>query len=229
MSAPEGVGRGDVDTDDLPHFDDAFLDAVRGQNSWLRLSDGTRTRLPVTRWLGTSGERDDAAFDRHVAGLCSGPTVDLGCGPGRLVTELADHGVCALGVDRSARAVDMTRRRGGIAMQRSIFDDLPAEGEWSHALLIDGNVGIGGDPFETVARAARLIHPGGTVVVELEAGVHGVWTGTVRVESRSVIGPWFPWARAGVGAARELSDRTGLRLGTAHVISGRHLLELHRP
>ncbi|GAA1881203.1 class I SAM-dependent methyltransferase [Williamsia serinedens] len=228
MSAPEGVGSDTDLADDGTHFDEAFLDALRGQNSWLRLADGTRTRLPVTRWMGTSGETDDAAFDRHVATLCSGPTVDLGCGPGRLVSELIDHGVCALGVDRSAHAVDMTRRRGGIALRRSIFDELPAEGQWDHALLIDGNVGIGGDPFATVARAARLVAPGGTVVVELESGLHGVWAGSVRVESRAVIGPWFPWARAGVGAAREIADQTGLEVGTAHVISGRHLLELHR-
>ena len=115
-----------------------------------------------------------------------------------------------------------------VALRRSIFDELPAEGQWDHALLIDGNVGIGGDPFATVERAARLVAPGGTVVVELEAGVHGVWSGSVRVESRAVIGPWFPWARAGVGAAREIADQTGLEVGTAHVISGRHLLELHR-
>ncbi|WP_150116359.1 class I SAM-dependent methyltransferase [Williamsia herbipolensis] len=243
MSVPDefspeaNVGRGAVDlSDEIPHFDDAFLDAVRGQNSWLRLADGTRTCLPVTRWLGTSGDHEDAAFDRHIARMCSGPTIDLGCGPGRLVSELIEHGVCALGVDRSARAIAMTRKRGGVALRRSIFERMPGEGGWHHALLIDGNVGIGGDPHEVVRRAADLVAPGGTVIVELESGVGSapgwngsVWSGAVRVESRNVAGPWFPWARVGVGAAREIAERAGLQMGTAHVISGRHLVELVRP
>ncbi len=228
MSVPDDL-QPDATAADHPHFDDAFVDALRGQNSWLRHADGTRARLPVTRWLGTSGNRDDAAFDRHVARMCSGPTIDLGCGPGRLVCELIANGVSALGVDRSERAVAMTRRRGGVALRRSIFERMPAEGRWHHALLIDGNIGIGGDPYETVGRAADIVSSGGSVVIELDAGVHNVWRGAVRVESRQVSGPWFAWARAGVGSTREIAERTGLQMGTAHVISGRHLVELLKP
>nr|WP_246122422.1 class I SAM-dependent methyltransferase [Actinoallomurus bryophytorum] len=40
---------------------------------------------------------------------CHGPTIDLGCGPGRLVQALTARGVRALGIDTSPWAVRQCR------------------------------------------------------------------------------------------------------------------------
>src|SRR5258707_10052834 len=69
--------------------------ALDGERCWLRHDDGRRDRLPVHSWLG--GRNADDRFDHAVVGLCDGPTIDLGCGPGRLVAQLVQRGVPALG------------------------------------------------------------------------------------------------------------------------------------
>jgi hypothetical protein len=77
--------------------------ALTGERCWIRHEDGSQHGLPVHRWLGR--RHSDRTFDQAVAGLCDGPTIDLGCGPGRLVANLIRRGVPALGVDQSATAV----------------------------------------------------------------------------------------------------------------------------
>ena len=71
--------------------------------------------------------------------------LDVGCGPGRIVAALTDHGRLALGIDIAEHAVALTRGRGTNALRRNVFDPLPGEGRWATVLLLDGNVGIGGD------------------------------------------------------------------------------------
>ena len=68
--------------------------ALGGERCWIRHEDGQIRVLPAHRWLGarcspdgTAGPPDalDEVFDEAVAQMCSGPTIELGCGPGRLV------------------------------------------------------------------------------------------------------------------------------------------------
>ncbi len=72
-------------------------------------------------------------------------------------------------MDVSPEAVDRTIRAGGAALCRSVFDPLPKEGEWGTVLLMDGNIGIGGDPAALLRRTAELAAPGGLLVVETAA------------------------------------------------------------
>ncbi|MBS2533279.1 SAM-dependent methyltransferase [Catenulispora sp. NF23] len=110
------------------------------------------------------------AVDKAVLDRCQGPTLDLGCGPGRLVAELAGRGVPALGVDVAPFALLLSRANGASALRRSVFDRLPGAGRWPHALLMDGNIGIGGDPGALLDRLRTLIRPGvGELIVETEA------------------------------------------------------------
>ena len=178
-----------------------YEEALGGERCWLRHDDGRRHRLPVHSWLGGHGA--DQCFDRAVVELCQGPTIDLGCGPGRLVTHLIQRGIPALGVDQSETAVRLARRSG------------------APVLLADGNVGLGGDPWRVLRRAAELISATGRCVVEFEAAVAGVRSSWVRLESSDNIGPWFRWASVGVDYAASLAREVGLAVIGIHPIGDR--------
>ncbi|MFZ0832826.1 MAG: class I SAM-dependent methyltransferase [Mycobacterium sp.] len=193
--------------------------ALAGERCWLRHDDGRRRRLPVHQWLGGHGA--DEAFDDAVVALCTGPTIDLGCGPGRLVARLVRRGIPALGVDQSATAVGLARRNGAPALHRDVFGPLPGTGRWQTVLLADGNVGLGGDPRRILARTAELLMPGGRCLAEFDPTTTGVMISWVRLESSDTIGPWFRWASVGVDVAGRLADQAGLSIKEIHQIGGR--------
>ncbi|MGA5309657.1 methyltransferase domain-containing protein [Micromonospora taraxaci] len=179
---------------------------------WLVHTDGRRDPLPVRRWHGPP----EPAIT-SIAARCSGPTIDLGCGPGRLTRALVQQGLVALGVDISAEAVRLTQGRGVVALRRDVFEPLPGEGRWAHALLVDGNVGIGGDPVRLLRRCGTLIAADGTLVVEVEPPGAGLWQGQAYVLSGTCDegarqGPTFRWARVGAEAVAGAAAAAGLRV-----------------
>ncbi|MET9226381.1 methyltransferase domain-containing protein [Lentzea sp. NPDC003310] len=163
--------------------------ALQGRPSWLDLSGTEARELSVARWHADAGGGDDVLLDS-----CTGPTLDVGCGPGRLVAALLARRVRALGVDVSPEAVRRTTERGGVAIRRDVFDLLPGEGRWQHVLLADGNIGIGGDPAALLRRVRQLLRPSGTVVVEVEPPGAGLSVGQARVRAAGTESHWFPWA-----------------------------------
>nr|WP_206322372.1 class I SAM-dependent methyltransferase [Streptomyces sp. HNM0575] len=171
---------------------------------FLRRSDGWLLPLEVERWCAGADEADMSVLRR-----CTGAVLDIGCGPGRLVAALAGLGVPALGVDTSPAAIARTRRAGGAALQRSVFEPLPGEGRWQSALLLDGNVGIGGTPSKLLARIRELIAPDGLLYVE---------AASAEVEERTEVrlddgmggqSPAFLWARLGSAALRARATGAG--------------------
>ena len=206
-----------------PTFD-VYEKALRGEAVWTRSADGDVGRLPARRWTSRSVD----SFEYSVLGLCSGPTLDLGCGPGRFVAWLAERGTPALGVDVSGAAVDLARNRGGIALCRDLFGQLPGSGRWHHVLLMDGNIGIGADPARLLNRVCELLRPSGTAIVEFDSPGVAIGVRAIRLETRTVRTPWFPWAHAGLDTAPDLAADAGLRLVCKHSESGRHLAVLQR-
>lgn len=198
--------------------------ALTGERCWIRRDDGSVHGLPVHEWLG--GHRSDVKFDQALLGLCSGPTLDLGCGPGRLVADLIRRGIPALGVDQSATAIALARRIGAPALRRDVFDPLPGTGRWSTVLLADGNVGLGGDPLRLLRRAGELLRAGGQCVAEFDADTSGIETRWVRLESGKTVGPWFPWASVGLDGARHLAEEVGLTMTAIRPIGKRVLATL---
>ncbi len=140
-----------------------FEEALRGADV---TAAGPHSRLlDVRRWQADADEVDRLVLDR-----CEGPVLDVGCGPGRLVAELSARGIPALGVDVSPGAVAQSAARGAAVLHRRVESRLPGEGRWGTVLLMDGNVGIGGDPDRLLRRCAALLRPGGLLLVEADVG-----------------------------------------------------------
>jgi SAM-dependent methyltransferase len=180
--------------------------------------------LPVHRWLADPAPEEEALLDRALA-----PVLDIGCGPGRLVLALARRGATSLGVDPSPGAAALCRERGAPVLERSVFDRIPGTGRWGTALLIDGNIGIGGDPMALVRRLSVLVRPGGRILVELEPP--GVPTGVrqARLSGGGTPGPWFPWARVGADGAARLAASAGCHLAELWEDRARWFARLDRP
>lgn len=171
----------------------------------LQAEDGSTWELPIPIW---SGEVDRA--DQQLLRRCQGPTLDVGCGPGRITAALSRRGLPALGVDVSALAVAMTRSRGGLAVRRDIFSLTLGERRWSHVLLADGNVGIGGDPVRLLWRCRDLVGAGGSVLLDLEPPGTGLRSSRVQLRHGGRASDWFPWAWLGVDAVATVAEAAGL-------------------
>ena len=172
----------------------------------LRSRSGPTRSLAADAWHAPATTSECSLIE-----ILDGPVLDLGCGPGRLVQAAAELGFVALGVDASPLAVAAARDRGLAVLLRSVFDPLPGEGRWGSVLLIDGNVGIGGDPTELLRRAATLVTPTGTVVVEVEPPGVTSSTGDARLERCGETSDWFPWAWVGADDIDLFASPVGLR------------------
>ncbi len=222
------------------HADDVepsalFAAALAGEE--VHAADGRHSyRLPAAAWVGDPDPVDEGMLDR-----CTGPVLDVGCGPGRMVTALIQRGHDALGIDIDRSAVRTTAARGGTALRRSVHHRLPGEGRWGTVLLADGNIGIGGDPRALLLRSAALLEPGGLVVVEAEPSLGGadpddphdaddldVRDAVVLRHADGRRSRPLPWARLGARPLARLAQRCGLELVEDWRSGGRVVLVLRK-
>jgi SAM-dependent methyltransferase len=190
----------------------------------VRLADGTLQPLPLDRWVGVAD-----ASDAAVLALAAGPVLDLGCGPGRHLAALQARGLAALGVDLSPVAVRLARRRGAAAIPGDVFGSVPHAGRWQTALLLDGNIGIGGAPEALLRRTRELLARGGSALVELDPpGVPTTRT-RIRIEAGGEVSEWFRWARVGVDGVEPLAAQAGLDVVEVVCAGDRWLGRLQRP
>ena len=167
--------------------------------------------------------------EHRVLARLQSPVLDVGCGPGRAIETLARRGAIALGVDPAPSAAALARSKGRAVLQRSVFDPLPGQGRWVTVLLLDGNIGIGGDPTRLLRRCAALLDPDGVVVVEVEPPGTGWRRCRARLEAGAEVGPWFPWAVVGCDAVDWLAAVTGMTVRTLEQIEdGRWVASLGR-
>ncbi len=179
--------------------------------------------IDATRWHQAANEADLSAVAR-----ASGPALDVGCGPGRIVAALRSAGVPALGIDISAAAVALARDRGAAALQADVFGGVPDAGSWSTALLIDGNIGIGGDPVALLTRLAELVDPSGRIVAEVERPGTPTHGRRARVCHDSHFTDWFEWARVSEVELRACAVVSGWYVADAWSVVDRWFVELHR-
>ncbi len=170
-----------------------------------RLRDGSARQVLLERWLDAADEVDVRALSQ-----LDGPVLDVGCGPGRHLHAMARRGVFGLGVDISPAAVELACGAGALAIVASIFDELPGVGNWRGALLLDGNIGIGGQPARLLRRIHGLLAGDGRILVELTApGTASIRT-QARLETPLGSSDWFPWAEVSVTDIAAVAAEAGL-------------------
>jgi SAM-dependent methyltransferase len=187
----------------------------------LRHPSGAPLAEDPGRWLAPL-----APADRRVLARARPPVLDVGCGPGRHVVALAEQRKIALGIDLTPPAVRIARRRGAPVLHRSVFAQIPGTGRWRTALLLDGNIGIGGDPIELLGRVTTLLAPHGRVLIEFAAPGSGAERTTARLELGAEAGPWFPWSRVPFDQAGDLAASSALTLDESWCDDGRWFASL---
>jgi len=176
------------------------------------------------RWLEAAASEDERLLDWAVE-----PVLDVGCGPGRHLVALTRRGVTCLGIDVTPSAVRLARSRGATVVQGSIFGPVPGARMWATALLLDGNIGIGGDPVALLARVASMLRPGGRILVELgPPGTSGA-PELARVEHGAHTGPWFAWVAVGASHIGGIAAAAGLRLTRSWSAGGRWFAHVDTP
>jgi SAM-dependent methyltransferase len=170
----------------------------------LHFESGATVSMDVDRWTGPATSEERALLRSAIP-----PVLDVGCGPGRHVVELAEQGIVALGVDVSPIAVELARSTGAPVLKRSIFDSLPAAGRWGTTLLLDGNIGIGGEPRTLLSRLRELLRLDGCALVELAGPGLKSMDSVAWIENDGMRSSTFPWARVSVDAIHELASASG--------------------
>lgn len=191
-----------------------YANAIRTASTsplYLHASGHDALPMDTARWNAAAD-----SVDLRLLASVLGPVLDVGCGPGRMVRAALDLGLDALGIDVSQVAVDILRENGLPVFHGSLFDRLPNEGGWQTVLLVDGNVGIGGDVDAMLARCAELISPTGEIVVELhrEDDRDRTYIGRL-IDSHGGESESFPWAEIGLDSILLRAACTGLMLRQA--------------
>ncbi|MBV9595115.1 MAG: class I SAM-dependent methyltransferase, partial [Actinobacteria bacterium] len=163
---------------------------MQGTRLAMVTGNGERIELNVDRFLTTVDVGDRTVLER-----CRGAVLDVGCGPGRFVSELCRRGQLSLGVDAAATAVFLARRRGAPAVYQDVFRTVPREGLWDTVLLMDGNIGIGGDVTRLLGRCDSILTRRGRVIAEAASSASCDRVLQMRFDSDDgPVGPSFDWA-----------------------------------
>ncbi len=152
---------------DDPHGDLARLDDVRRERREGQVAADGRGRRPYVPG------RSWAAWARALTWLVSDrPRVlDLGCGDGRLTLELARFAGSVVGIDRREAVLRQARtalERAGVEhveLHRADLHDLPLADATFDLAVLSQSLHHAGDPRTVLSEAARVLAPGGRVLV----------------------------------------------------------------
>ena len=95
-----------------------------------------------------------------------GRVLDVGCGDGELLQSFADAGWDVVGLDPSETAVEAVRRRG-LEAERGTLLDHPWEPESFQVITFKHSLEHIPDPVASLQEAARLLAPGGVLVISV--------------------------------------------------------------
>ncbi|HEU4546746.1 MAG TPA: DUF2064 domain-containing protein [Microlunatus sp.] len=175
-------------------FDDLYGGADVAVHTVSGRVGGATLEIDLGRWT-----RPADHVDEMVVARCEPPVLDIGCGPGRMVAALQRSGRAALGIDISAVAVAVGRRAGGQVLRRDLALPLAGEGRWGTTLLLDGNIGIGGDVPALLRRCRQIVGGGGLIISEIDTDPGRDEAYEVVLSRPGCESAPIPWAAIGVG------------------------------
>ena len=116
--------------------------------------------------------------------------LDVGCGVGTLTRELATVSQNVLGIDRDPPSVELARAHGGDRIEYVLAEFLAYPFELSSFDLVASVAALHHmDTADALARMARLVRPGGTLVVvglaRARGGVDGVLSVAGAIATRA--------------------------------------------
>jgi arsenite methyltransferase len=137
-------------------------------------------RLLARIWVTETAAVNDVAVDL-LAARSDGTLLEIGFGPGRTLGRLAAGGARVIGVDVSAAMLALAAARnadlhaaGLIELHQGDGTTLPAAGHSVDAVLAVHTVYFWPAPAATVAEAARVLRPGGRIVLAFRAGEYAL-------------------------------------------------------
>ncbi|HVE75847.1 MAG TPA: class I SAM-dependent methyltransferase [Actinomycetota bacterium] len=129
-------------------------------------------RSAYLRYAFTKGTAAEVDFLVHVLGIKEGSRVlDVGCGPGRHLLELARRGADVVGVDISSDFLDVARTTAkDEGLQVALFEmdaaDMPFDSEFDAVISIcEGAFGLGLDDLKILRAMKRAMKRGSKVAV----------------------------------------------------------------
>ncbi|MEV6305844.1 methyltransferase domain-containing protein [Actinoplanes sp. NPDC051861] len=194
--------------------------------------DGLINGAPADHYLDEPG--DWQPWDRRALRLCRGRVLDIGVGAGRVALELQRRGVAVTGLDTSAGAIEVSRKRGLRDTVLNTVDEFSrASVRYDTFLLLGNNLGL----LESAERApvflaalSRLAAPGARIVAQgadpygtrdsLHVAYHqrnrerGRLGGQLRLRLRyrELATDWFDYLNCSTDELEDLVKGTGWRV-----------------
>jgi ubiquinone/menaquinone biosynthesis C-methylase UbiE len=172
LAAIDALGT-DTPGDPWEVADVARLAAVRADRAIAaeRYFAGHADEWDAIRSLHVAESEVEAAIVRALSGAPVGRLVDIGTGTGRMIELLGDAAASALGIDRSPEMLRLARSKLAASgqdraeLRQGDMYALPLPGGSADTVLLHQVLHYAQQPRSAVAEAARLLGPGGRLLI----------------------------------------------------------------
>jgi 2-polyprenyl-3-methyl-5-hydroxy-6-metoxy-1,4-benzoquinol methylase len=123
--------------------------------------------FPIMRWIRRRKLSKRRRLIEHFSSRKQGRVLDVGCATGLFLNEMAQAGWQAAGVELTASAVEYARRRFGLDVFEGTLGESPYEPASFDVITFWDVLEHTFSPTEELTIAARLLRPGGLLVLNV--------------------------------------------------------------